>query len=115
MMMEYLEMRGSVKVKVDADKTVVGSVLNKLRETEFVDAGYIDIHFEGRVLTVSAEGTISDSYSTRALLAQLQGQLTESSMIGVSSVRWETRVELKYWKPITAKRLDVIDQMVFAQ
>lgn len=113
--MEYLEMRGAVKLKADADKTVIRSVLSKLRETEFVDAGYIDFHFEGRILNISAEGTISESYSTRALLTQLQGQLTETSMIGVSSVRWETLVVLKHWEPTPAMRLEVTDQLVFAQ
>jgi len=31
--MEYLEMRGAVKLKADADNAVVRSVLSKLRET----------------------------------------------------------------------------------
>jgi len=62
--MEYLEMRGAVKLKADADNAVVRSVLSKLRETEFVDAGYIDIGIEGNTLSVSAEGTISESYTT---------------------------------------------------
>jgi len=49
------------------------------------------------------------------LLTQLQGQLTETSMIGVSSVRWETLVVLKHWQPTPAMRLEVIDQLAFAQ
>ncbi|MVF14515.1 hypothetical protein FT643_20465 [Ketobacter sp. MCCC 1A13808] len=57
-MMEYLEMRGAVKLKANADKAVVRSVLSKLRETEFVDAGYIDIGIEENTLSISAEGTI---------------------------------------------------------
>jgi hypothetical protein len=113
-MMEYLEMRGAVKLKADADKSVVYSVLDKLRETEFFDAGYIDIGIEENILSISAEGTISESYSTRALLTQLQGQLTETSMIGVSSVRWETLVVLKHWQPTPAMRMEATDQRVFA-
>ncbi|MCZ0866735.1 hypothetical protein O0V09_16100 [Dasania sp. GY-19] len=113
-MMEYLEMRGAVKLKFDADKSVVYSVLDKLRETEFVDAGYIDIGIEKNILSISAQGTISESYSTRALLTRLQGQLTETSMIGVSSVRWETLVVLKHWQPTLAMRLEATDQLVFA-
>ena len=112
--MEYLEMRGAVKLKFDADKSVVYSVLDKLRETEFVDAGYIDIGIEKNILSISAQGTISESYSTRALLTRLQGQLTETSMIGVSSVRWETLVVLKHWQPTPAMRLEATDQRVFA-
>jgi len=112
--MEYLEMRGAVKLKADADKSVVYSVLDKLRETEFVDAGYIDIGIEENILSISAEGTISESYSTRALLTRLQGQLTETSMIGVSSVRWETLVVLKHWQPTLAMQLEATDQLVFA-
>ena len=49
--MEYLEMRGAVKLKADADNAVVRSVLSKLRETEFVDAGYIDIGIEENTLS----------------------------------------------------------------
>lgn len=113
--MEYLEMRGAVKLKADADKTIVRYVLGKLRETEFVDAGYIDISIEKNLLSISAEGTISESYSTRALLTQLQNQLTETSMIGVSSVRWETLVVLKHWLPTPALRLQTNEQLVFAQ
>ena len=112
--MEYLEMRGAAKLKADADKAIVHSVLSKLRKTEFVDDGYIDIHFEGKIFKVSAQGMVSESYSTRALLAQLQGQLTETSMIGVSSVRWETLVVLKHWERTPAMRLEVTDQRVFA-
>ena len=70
---------------------------------------------EENTLSISAEGTISESYSTRALLTQLQGQLTETSMIGVSSVRWETLVVLKHWQPTPAMRLEVNDQLAFAQ
>ncbi|MDF1645075.1 MAG: hypothetical protein P1U80_12940 [Pseudomonadales bacterium] len=113
-MMEYLEMRGAVKLKADADKSVVYSVIDKLRETEFVDAGYIDMGIEDNILSISAEGTISESYSIRALLTKLQGQLTETSMIGVSSVRWETLVVLKHWQPAPTMRLEVTDQLVFA-
>lgn len=113
--MEYLEMRGAVKLKDNADKTVVRSVLGQLRKTEFVDAGYIDIGIEEHVLSIRAEGTISESYSTLALLTQLQGQLTETSMIGVSRVRWETLVVLKHWQPTPAMRRQVNDQLAFAQ
>jgi hypothetical protein len=112
--MEYLEMRGAVKLKANADKSIVYSVLDKLRETEFVDGGYIDIGIKERIVNISAEGTISESYSIRVLLAQLQDQLTETSMIGVSSIRWETLVVLKHWKPTLAMRQEVTDQMVFA-
>jgi len=40
--------------------------------------------------------------------------LTETSMIGVSSVRWETLVVLKHWQPTLAMRLEATDQLVFA-
>lgn len=113
--MEYLEMRGTVKLKANADKAVVRSVLSKLRETEFVDTGDIDIGIEDDVLSISAEGTISESYSTRMLLTQLQGLLIETSIIRVSCVRWETLVVLQHWQPTTALRLEVSDQPAFAQ
>ena len=112
--MEYLEMRGAVKLKADANKCIVQQVLAKLRETEFVDFGYVDISIENDLLSISAEGTISDSFALRAQLAQLQGQLSETSMIGVSSVRWEILVVLKHWEPVTANRLE-ITQPAFAQ
>ena len=113
--MEYLEMRGAVKLKADADKTVVRSVLRKLREIEFVDVGFIDIGLQRNVLSICAEGTISESYSTRALLTQLQGQLSDTSMIGVSSVRWETLVVLQHWQPTPAMRLQPNEQLDFVQ
>lgn len=112
--MEYLEMRGAVKLKANADSAVVTSVLSQLRETEFVDAGYIDIGIEDEVLSIFAEGTISESHSTRTLLTQLQGQLTEASMIGVTRVRWETLVVLQHWQPTKAIRLEADDQLAFA-
>ena len=113
--MEYLEMRGAVKLKTDADQTVVRTVLGKLREIAFADAGYVDIGIEDNLLSISAEGTISESYSIRALLTKLQGQLTETSMIGVTSIRWETLIVLKHWQPTTAMRLDMIDHLAIAQ
>ncbi len=112
--MEYLEMRGAVKLKANADKTVVQSVLGKLMEIEFVDAGYVDIGIDKDVLNISAEGTISESYSIRALLTKLQDQLTETSMIGVSRIRWETLVVLKHWPSSPAMRLQSNDQLAFA-
>jgi len=113
--MEYLEMRGAVKLKADADEAVVRYVLSHLKETEFVDGGYIDIHFEGRLLSISAEGTLAESYSLRMLLRKLQDQLTESSTIGVSSARWEILVILKHREPSLAKRLEPFDQLALAQ
>ena len=113
--MEYLEMRGAVKLKEDANKVVLQSVLSQLAKTEFSDTGYMDISLEGRILRLHAEGTISESYSIRALLLKLQAQLTDTSMIGVSSVRWETLVVLKHWEPLTAIRLQPIDQLALAQ
>lgn len=113
--MEYLEMRGAVTLRVEADKTIVHYVLSKLRETEFIDGGYIDIHSEGRLLSIYAEGTIVESDSLRVLLRKLQDQLTESSSISVSSVRWETFVILKHREPILAKRRQAYDQLVLAQ
>ena len=113
--MEYLEMRGAVKLKADADKVVLGSVLNMLKETEFVDTGYMDISLEGQTLRIYAEGTISESYSIRALLLKLQAQLTDTSMIGVTSVRWETLVVLMHWEPLSAIRLQPLNQLAFAQ
>ncbi|WP_339671437.1 hypothetical protein [Dasania marina] len=107
--MEYLEVRGAVKLKTDIDKAVVFSVLGKLRDIEFVDTGYVDIDIKGRVLSICAEGTISESYSIRMLLSRLQSQLIETSMIGVSSVRWEILVVLKHWRPIPAMRLQLFD------
>lgn len=112
--MEYLEMRGEVKLKADANKTIVQNVLGKLQGTEFYDQGYMDISIEDCILSISAEGTISDSFALRAQLTQLQGQLTETSMIGVSSVRWEILVVLKHWEPLTANRLGIVHP-AFAQ
>ncbi|MFT4993665.1 MAG: hypothetical protein ACI965_000686 [Paraglaciecola sp.] len=54
--MEYLEMRGAVKLKADADKIVLGSFLDTLKETEFVDTGYMDISLEGKTLSIHAQG-----------------------------------------------------------
>ena len=113
--MEYLEIRGSVKLKTDADQTVVRTVLGKLRRTEFVDGGYVDIRIKRQRLSVRAEGTISDSYTIRALLLKLQDQLTKTSMIGVSSVRWETLVVLKHWSSSSVLELQSYDQLAFAQ
>lgn len=79
--MEYLEMRGAAKLKADADKAIVHSVLTKLRKTEFFDGGYIDIHFEGKIFKVSAQGMVSESYSIRALLAQLQVNLHTANVL----------------------------------
>ena len=105
--MEYLEMRGAAKLKADADKAIVHSVLTTLRKTEFVDDGYMDIHFEGKIFKVSAQGMVSESYSIRALLAQLQEQLTETSMIGVSSVRRVESItqQITHYEKLRDKRL----------
>ena len=113
--MEYLEMRGSVKLKADADQTVIRTVLGKLRETGFVDGGYVDIRVKQQRLSIRAEGTISESYTIRTLLLSLQDQLTETSMIGVSSVRWETLVVLKHWPSSSALQLQPYEQLAFAQ
>ena len=113
--MEYLEMRGAVTLRADADKAIVHYVLSKLRETGFIDGGYIDIHSEGRLLSICAEGTIAESDSLRMLLGKLQDQLTESSSISVSSVRWETFVVLKHREPTLAKRREAFDQSALAQ
>lgn len=113
--MEYLEMRGEVKLKADADLPVVSQVLSKLVETEFVDAGYIDIRRKDPMLSIYAEGTISESYILRTLLRKLQNQLSESSMIGVTSVRWETLVVLKHSEPVSGLRLEPYDLLVIAQ
>ena len=113
--MEYLEMRGEVKLKDDADLPVVNQVLSKLAEIEFVDAGYIDIRRKDPVLGIYAEGAISESYSLRAQLKKLQSQLSETSMIGVTSVRWETLVVLKHSEPVSAFSLEPYDLLVVAQ
>ena len=113
--MEYLEIRGTVKLNVDADQAVVRTVLGTLRETAFVDSGYIAIRIKQQHLSICAEGTISDSYTIRALLVTLQDQLTATSMIGVSSVRWETHVVLKHWQPSLALPLQAHEQLAFAQ
>lgn len=113
--MEYLEMRGEVKLKADADLLVVNQVLSKLREIDFTDAGYVDIRRDDPMLSIHAEGTISESYSLRAQLKKLQDQLAESSMIGVSSVRWETLVVLKHVEPVSTLRLEPVDLLVVAQ
>jgi len=113
--MEYLEMRGEVKLKADADLSVVNQVLSKLRETDFTDTGYVDIRRDDPMLSIYAEGTISESYSLRTLLKKLQNQLSESSMIGVTSVRWETLVVLKHVEPVSALRLEPFDHLVVAQ
>ena len=113
--MEYLEMRGAVTLKADADKAVVSSVLSKMRETEFVDGGSIDIRIEKSRLSVRAEGTISESGGLRHSLTTLQSQLTEASIKFVSSVRWETLVVLKDRPSTTTTPLDVNDQLALAQ
>ena len=113
--MEYLEIRGAVKLKTDANIRVVSFVLNKLKRTKFCDSGSINIHSEGRVLNISANGTIIECYSTQALLTTLQSQLTESSMMSVSSTRWETLMVLKYLNPMRTVHLKVIDQLALAQ
>ena len=113
--MEYLEMRGEVKLKADADMSVVNQVLSKLRETDFADTGYVDIRRDDPMLSIYAEGTISDSYNLRALLNKLQHQLSESSMIGVTRMRWETLVVLKHIEPVSVLRLKPFDPLVVAQ
>lgn len=113
--MEYLEMRGEVKLKADADLPIVNQVLSKLRETEFVDTGYVDIRRNDPVLSIYAEGAITESYSLRALLKKLQNQLSESSMIGVTCVRWEILVTLKHFEPVSALRLEPLDHLIVAQ
>ena len=113
--MEYLEMRGEVKLKDDADLPIVSEVLSKLVETEFVDAGYMDIRRKDPVLSIYAEGTISESYSLRAHLKKLQSQLSETSTIGVTRVRWETLVVLKHSEPVSALSLEPYDLLVIAQ
>ena len=113
--MEYLEMRGEVKLKDDADLPIVSEVLSKLVETEFVDTGFIHIRRKDPVLSIYAEGTISESYSLRVQLRRLQNQLSETSMIGVTSERWETLVVLKHSEPVSALSLEPYDLLVVAQ
>ncbi len=113
--MEYLEMRGEVRLKADADQSVVNQVLSKLQETQFEDTGYVDIQRDDSTLSIYAEGTISESYSLRALLTQLQNQLSVSSVISVTSVRWETLVVLKHTEPLSVLQLEPRDHLVFAQ
>lgn len=113
--MEYLEMRGEVRLKSDCDLKVVNRVLRTLRETPFEDTGYVDIQRQDSLLSIYAEGTVSESYSLRALLSELQNQLFASSMIGVSRVRWETLIVLKHIEPASVLRLEPIDTLVFAQ
>lgn len=113
--MEYLEMRGEVKLKADADLLVVNQVLSKLRDIEFTDSGYVHIRRKDPMLSIDAEGTISESYSLRAQLKKLQHQLSESSVIGVSSVRWETLVVLKHGEPVSVLRLEPLEHLMVAQ
>lgn len=113
--MEYLEMRGEVKLKENVDKTVLGLVLRKLKSLEFINAGFMDISLNGKTLNIHAEGTILESYSLKALLIKLQTQLTDTSMIGVSSVKWETLVVLKHWGRISALQLEPKSHLLFAQ
>lgn len=113
--MEYLKIRGAVELKEDVDKAVLVSVLGKLSETEFVDAGYVDISLKGRALCIHAEGTIPESYSIRALLPKLQDQLANTSIIGISCVRWETLIVLKCWAPRVTRQRCISNQLALAQ
>ncbi len=104
--MEYLEIRGAVKLMADADRSLLFYVLQQLLKTEFTDGGYIAMHLDNRILSISGEGTISDRYGIEALLDELRSQLIEQSIICITTVRWEVYVDLKYEEPATLNRLD---------
>lgn len=113
--MEYLEIRGAVILKTNADMSVVQPVLSVLRAIDYVDAGYVDIRITDQVLSIRAEGTVSDSDSIRLSLTKLQDQLAASSVVDVSRVRWETTIALKHRGPIPTIRRPAISQLILAQ
>lgn len=113
--MEYLEMHGAVKLKADGDMETVKFVIRELGKIEFSDSGSIDILLKGRRIGISAEGTVSESYSIRALLEKLQGQLSDRSVIGITRDRWEIFVILKHWEPQSVLRLQPQEQLVSVQ
>lgn len=102
--MEYLEIAGAVKLKSDASRTIVLNALKRLRAIEFKDEGYMNIRLKNRILTINAEGTISDRFSINQSMKELQSQLTFTSRISVTSVRWELYVQLRHWKPLPAEQ-----------
>ena len=103
--MEYLEMRGVVKLKNDANQAEINSILNELQEIEFIDLGVVLIQAKNNTLDIDIEGTISEFHSTKVLLERLQCQLSETSMISITRERWEVFVVLRYWSPLKVMRL----------
>lgn len=113
--MEYLEMHGAVTLKTNASNSVVNSILAQMRDIEFVDTGYISVERRKDLVSLEAEGLISESHSIKALLKQLQAQLHDQSMILINSVWWETKVVLKVRKPQPSTLLDLSPQLALAQ
>lgn len=104
--MEYLEIRGVVELSPKADKNLVRAILTKISKTSFCDEGEIEISLKQRCLSIQAEGTLTESsYTIKTLFRLLQPQLTELSVIGMSSVRWETLIVLRCITPVVELEL----------
>lgn len=103
--MEYLEMRGAVKLKADANRAEVVSILGDLSTIEFNDYGHVCIQLDVDNLNVDIEGPIREFHNIKILLAKLQCQLSETSVIGVTRERWEVYVVLREWEPSTKLQL----------
>lgn len=113
--MEYLEIRGAVTLKPDANMDRVNSIINRLSKIEFSQPGSLLILLKKRRLKISAEGTVSDSHSIRELFTKLQGQLSNSSSLSIERIRWETTVVLIDWRFNLKVRTESQRQLAFAQ
>lgn len=93
--MEYVVLRGAVRVKADANSQTVLGIVDALQTTLFVDPGECDVRFNDRVLRLHVEGVVSDCDGIATLISLLQSQTSSATTVDVSSVRWETSIRLR--------------------
>lgn len=96
--MEYIDVSGEVLLKENCDRDVVLTIIGELHGIEFSDQGHIYTCHKDNVLSIECEGTIGNGFQLSQLLARLQRQLTETSVIAVTRGQWDTTVKLSHIK-----------------
>lgn len=104
--MEYLEVKGAVKLKAGFDKAKVNSVLLGLANIKFEQSGFMDISVKEDVLSIHADGVIGENNTVSALFIKLQEELAEGSTILMFSVRWEFYVTLVTVSPLLQTKFE---------
>ena len=113
--MEFLEIVGIAELKVDANMDTVNSVIQQLANTEFENDGFIEVGLDDNLIAINAQGVIQSSYSIRALLRMLQGELSEGSWVCISRERWEVTIALRNNILVPELQLQPKEEVIFTQ